>query len=102
MRPPSRVLTLLAHVGSSFTAGAQTTDAALLGTVRDSGGVALSGVAVTARNGSTGGQWAVAASSTGRFAFLQLPLGGPYTLTPPRVGSAPGRGSGYLLSPGHP
>src|SRR5258705_11374353 len=100
MRPTSRVLTLLALVGSSSTAGAQTTDAALLGIVRDSGGVALSGVAVTARNVSTGGQWTVASSSTGRFAFLQLPLGGPYTVTARRIGYAPDGRSGSLLTLG--
>src|SRR5258705_447578 len=100
MRPTSRVLTLLALVGSSSTAGAQTTDAALLGIVRDSGGVALSGVAVTARNVPTGGQWTVASTSTGRFAFLQLPLGGPYTVTARRIGYAPDGRSGYLLTLG--
>lgn len=60
----------LVGVTAVATARAQTTDASLLGTVRDRAGATLAGVVVTARNVATGGQWTVSSSSTGRFAFL--------------------------------
>ena len=56
---------------------AQTVDASILGVVRDSAGGGMSGVTVTAKNASTGVEWSVSTTSTGRFALLQLPLGGP-------------------------
>jgi hypothetical protein len=81
-------------------AHAQTVDASILGTVRDSGGAALSSIAVTAKNTATGVEWTVATTSTGRFAFLQLPLGGPYTVTARRLGYRPETKWGYELSLG--
>jgi hypothetical protein len=79
---------------------AQTAESSLLGAVRDTDGTMLAGVAITARNVATGGQWTVSSSSTGRFAFLQLPLGGPYTITARRIGYRPEARSGYELALG--
>ncbi len=76
-------------------ARAQTTESSVLGTVRDSDGAPLAGVAVIASNVATGGRWSVTSSSTGRFAFLQLPLGGPYVVTARRIGY------GTQTRPGH-
>src|SRR5690242_10402966 len=76
-------------VSPATSSAAQTVDAAILGTVRDSAGTGLPAVAVTARNTSTGVQWTIHTTETGRFSFLQLPLGGPYTITARRVGFRP-------------
>src|SRR5262245_37082069 len=81
-------------------ATAQTVDASILGSVRDSAGLALPNSRVVARNIATGVEWTVTATSTGRFAFLQLPLGGPYTLTVRRVGFRAASRSGYELALG--
>lgn len=81
-------------------APAQTVDASILGSVRDTAGVALANTLVAARNGATGVEWTVTTSSTGRFAFLQLPLGGPYAVTVRRPGFRPTTRSGYELSLG--
>jgi hypothetical protein len=79
---------------------AQTIDAAILGSVRDSAGAGLAGVIVTAQNGATGVRWTVNTTETGRFAFLQLPLGGPYTITARRIGFRSAARSGYELTLG--
>src|SRR5262249_21713287 len=60
----------------------------------------LAGVAVTARNTATGVQWTINTTETGRFSFLQLPLGGPYTITARRIGFRPETRSGYQLTLG--
>src|SRR5688500_11820043 len=74
---------------------AQTVDASILGSVRDTAGTALTNAVVAARNTATGVEWTVTTTSTGRFAFLQLPLGGPYTITVRRIGFRPAMRSGY-------
>src|SRR5215216_565034 len=81
-------------------ASAQTADGAILGSIRDSAGVGLANATVTVKNIRTGVEWTVAATARGRFAFLQLPLGGPYTITARRVGFRPESRSGYELSLG--
>ena len=84
----------------STAARAQTVDASMLGSVRDSAGAALAGVTVTARNTMTGVQSTIETTAKGRFAFLQLPLGGPYTITARRLGYRPTTRSGYVLTLG--
>src|SRR5262249_50950054 len=79
---------------------AQTVDAAIIGSVRDSANVGLANTNVTAKNLETGVEWTVHTTSTGRFAFLQLPLGGPYTLTMRRIGYRSETRSGYQLTLG--
>ena len=85
---------------AAMPARAQTVDASILGSVRDSAGATVASASVTAKNTSTGVEWSVVATTTGRFAFLQLPLGGPYTITVRRVGFRPESRSGYELSLG--
>jgi hypothetical protein len=84
----------------ALPARAQTVDASILGSVRDSAGIAVPKASVTVKNASTGVEWSVVVTSTGRFAFLQLPLGGPYTVTVRHVGFRSETRSGYELSLG--
>ena len=58
------------------------------------------GATVTARNGETGVSWKVLTNASGRFAFVQLPLGGPYTISVARIGYRPETRGGYLLQLG--
>src|SRR6266481_4329409 len=81
-------------------ARAQTIDASILGTVRDSAGAGLAAVTVTAHNTLTGVESTILTTATGRFAFLQLPLGGPYTITARRLGFRPSSRAGYQLTLG--
>ena len=83
--------------GFSRTLEAQTVDATIVGTVRDSAGMPLSNIAVTALNNATGLTWTIH-SSAGRFAFIQLPLGEPYTVSTKQIGFAPETREGYALS----
>ncbi len=108
--PPSRpsagllfarlVLVGLGLVGHSTASRAQAVDAAILGGVRDGRGVQIAGAAVTARNSETGVEWTLRTTSTGQFAFLRLPLGGPYSVTVRRPGFRPAQHDGYLLALG--
>ena len=68
---------------------AQTTDAAILGVAKDSGGAPLAEVTVEARNTATGFIARSTTNNAGRFALLQLPLGGPYIVTARRIGYRP-------------
>jgi hypothetical protein len=78
---------------------AQTTDAAIVGRVR-AGREALAEVEVEVRNAATGFRSTITTNASGRFAFLQLPLGGPYRLTARRVGYEPEIRDGYRLGLG--
>src|SRR5262245_17703801 len=93
------VASLLTLVVAS-RARAQTVDASILGAVRDSVGVAIAGATVTAKNEATGVVWTVTTTSTGRFSFLQLPLGGPYSVSARHVGFRAESRSGYQLALG--
>jgi len=97
-----RVLQLLCatFVVVAWPAGAQTVDASILGSVRDSAGVGVGGASVTARNTITGVETTINTTPTGRFAFLQLPLGGPYTITVRHIGYRPATRAGYELTLG--
>ena len=88
---------VVAAVALSRTTTAQTADAAILGLVRDTVGQTLSAAIVTARNTATGVEWTVVTNASGRYAFVQLPLGGPYTVSARRVGFRAESRSGYLL-----
>ena len=82
------------------TLSAQTTDAAILGVAHDSVGTPLVDVAVEATNTSTGFIVRSTTNSAGRFAFFQLPLGGPYIITARRIGYAPSQYPGITLGLG--
>ena len=75
----------------------QTTDAAILGRITDTASSPIAAATVTARNSATGLTWSVLTNSSGRYAFLELPLGGPYSITATRVGYRPETRLGYTL-----
>lgn len=85
---------------ASRQAAAQSTDASIAGTVRDSAGAPLAGVAVALRNAETGFETAGTTDARGRFGFVQLPLGGPYRITARRLGYRPAARDGYRLTMG--
>ena len=76
---------------------AQTTDASIVGSVRSAGGDALPGAVVTVRNAATGFELRTRAGRDGHFAFLQLPLGGPYAVRASSPNYADGTSAGYEL-----
>jgi hypothetical protein len=90
-------LALLFCTGSTV-ASAQTTDASIVGSVRDTLGRPLSGVTIAVQNRGTGRTWTQRSNSSGRFAFVQLPLGGPYDVTARRLGLEPQSRVGYTLT----
>src|SRR6476646_6810946 len=79
------------------TVRAQATDAVILGRVTDTAGQAIAGATIIARNGSTGLTWTVHTNSSGRYTFVELPLGGPYSIDARMVGYRPETRSGYEL-----
>lgn len=93
----SRGVLLAALFVAPSLVGAQSTDASISGSVRDTTGIALSGSVVTVRNLSTGGEWSVRSNTAGRFALLQLPLGGPYSVVARHIGYRSESRSGYHL-----
>ena len=72
---------------SAQPAAAQASDALILGVVRDATGAVVSAATVWAHNRSTGNTWTTRTSSAGRYAFVQLPLGGPYDISVQKVGA---------------
>lgn len=67
---------------------AQGTDASIGGTVRDTAGAALRDVEVVATHLGSGIEARMRTDPSGRFRFLQLPLGGPWRVTARRIGYA--------------
>ena len=90
-------LALLAALTLRAPLRAQTTDASIVGTVRSSDGGVLPGAVVTVRNAATGFELRMRAAADGHFAFLQLPLGGPYTARATSPNHADAAGTGYDL-----
>lgn len=76
---------------------AETADAAILGRITEPAGTPLAGVTVVARNAATGLEWTVMTNVSGRYAFVQLPLGGPYSINARRIGYKSESRSGYEL-----
>jgi len=79
---------------------AQATDASIVGTVRASDDLPLAGATVTVRNEATGYAGQRITDGRGQFTFLQLPLGGPYTVTVRQIGFRPVRRGGIELNLG--
>ncbi len=82
------------------TLQAQAAEAAILGQVVDSTGAPLPGAIVEATHAETGLTLRLTTNRAGRFAFLQVPLGGPYTVRARLVGYAPERVVGLILTLG--
>ncbi|MBA3670945.1 MAG: TonB-dependent receptor [Gemmatimonadaceae bacterium] len=76
---------------------AQGTDASIIGRVLTEAGVAVPEATVSVRNEATGFVNQRLTDHQGRFAFLQLPLGGPYTITARGIGYHPSRRGGVEL-----
>jgi len=93
-------IVLLAVLSPSEVARGQATDASVIGSVRDEQGAPVSGASITLKNAATGGTWTVVTRASGRFAFVQLPLGGPYEVTARSVGAMPVSRTGYHLTLG--
>lgn len=84
----------------SVPASAQASDASIVGSTHDSAGAPVGGVTIRVQNSATGGVWMLTSNTSGRFAFVQLPLGGPYAVTARRLGFTPETRSGYVLTLG--
>ena len=69
-----------------------------MGSVRDSVGRPMLGVTIAVKNIGTGRVWTQRSNATGRFAFVQLPLGGPYEVAARRIGLEPQSRTGYTLT----
>jgi hypothetical protein len=78
----------------------QGTDAVIAGRVHAPGAGSLGDVIVSIRNTSTGFTSTTRTTGAGRYAFAQLPLGGPYEVTARRVGFEPVTKTGYRLTLG--
>lgn len=76
---------------------AQATDASIVGRVHDEAGAPVAGATVSVRNEATGYTSQRASDGQGRFTFLQLPLGGPYTVAARVIGFQPLRRTGIEL-----
>lgn len=69
------------------TAGyAQSTDGSISGKITNEKGLGIQGVSVTVRNESTGFQSVTVTNKEGKYFFIQLPLGRPYTVKAAFVG----------------
>lgn len=79
---------------------AQTTQASISGTISDSQKAELPGATVQVRNESTGFTTGTTTNAKGEYAFKELPLGGPYTVTVSFVGYGEQRQTGYMLNQG--
>lgn len=77
---------------------AQGSDAMLLGRVRNNQGTPITAASVTIINTSTGGAWHIRTNEAGRFTLVELPLGGPYTVTVQQIGYRAESRGGYLLT----
>jgi hypothetical protein len=82
------------------TVSAQATEASIRGTVRGADGEPVAGADIVLRNESTGFQTSTIAAANGEFAFNQLPLGGPYTVSVTMIGYREATETGVELSQG--
>ncbi len=74
--------------GFARGADAQATDASVAGTVADTAGIPVA-ASISVLHVPTGRQFAITAGRTGRFALVQLPIGGPYLIRARAIGYRP-------------
>ena len=96
-RAAVRLVTLMC-CGVPLRLAAQGSEGMLLGRVRDDHGMPVIAASVTITNASTGGAWRIRTNEAGRFALVELPLGGPYTVTVQQIGYRAESRRGYLLT----
>lgn len=94
------ILTLLCCFGNIAILRAQTTQASISGTVTDDQNAELAGATVQVKNESTGFTTGTVTNAKGEYAFRELPLGGPYTVTATYVGFGEQKLTGYMLHQG--
>jgi hypothetical protein len=92
------ILLLCLLVQAELTA--QTANVFITGLLTAKSGKGVPGAAITVRNESTGCSTSTTASDRGEYAFVQLPLGGPYAISISPVGFAPEKRTGYSLNQG--
>src|SRR5689334_29249 len=78
-------ISILSSAVSSRAVLAQATDATIQGLVADSAGRPLDLTLIDLLHQPTGRRLAVTTDRTGRFAFYQIPIGGPYVLRARRI-----------------
>jgi hypothetical protein len=97
------LLLLIMLAFSCFFSGhswAQTTQASISGSISDSQNAELPGATVQVRNESTGFSTGTSTNAKGEYAFKELPLGGPYTITVTFMGYGEQKQTGYMLNQG--
>jgi hypothetical protein len=82
-------MAMAAEMTAAPSLPAQDAEGSILGFVRDQRGAPIAEAVVTVRHAETGLQLQRPTTAAGRFAFLQLPLGGPYTVRVRRLGYQP-------------
>ena len=82
-------MAMAAEMAAAPSLPAQDAEGSILGLVRDQRGAPIAEAVVTVRHAETGLQLQRPTTAAGRFAFLQLPLGGPYTVRVRRLGYQP-------------
>lgn len=81
-------------------ASGQSTNASVVGVVRDERGEGLPGATVRVRNESTGFETGTITNVKGEYILQQLPLGSPYSISMSMVGYQPQRLTGFSLNQG--
>ncbi len=89
-----------ALLGGTLPAAAQATDASVTGSVRAVAGEPIAGAVVSVRNQAVGFEAQRLTGSDGRFSFVQLPLGGPYSVTATHPGHQAQSKQGFTLGLG--
>ena len=93
------VLALFLFFGTMRNTYAQATGASIVGTVKDTQtNETLPGATISVRNESTGFQTNTITNSKGEYAFYELPLGNPYSISVSFIGLQPVRQTGYSLN----
>lgn len=100
IRPLAAVAIVAAGVLAPAAILAQATEGFIQGRVTDRSGQPIAGATVVARNEATGLTQSRTTDARGRYAFPQLPLGGPYSVTARRLGYAAERRTGIVLNLG--
>src|SRR5262245_52997706 len=96
----SLLVAAIAAAVVSQPVSAQATGASIEGRVVAPQNGSAADVQITVKNASTGFTASSRTRADGRFVFLNLPLGGPYTVTASRIGFSPTSKSGYQLALG--
>ena len=92
------ILSLVFFMACFQSLSAQGTQASIVGKITDRQGETLPGATVIVKNESTGFSAGTVANANGEYAFRQLPLGSPYTVTASYIGFVEQQKMGYSLN----